>query len=115
MTTPSRTAHAELLQLKRWNTPTIYNGWEQITRHDPSAAGFNLEETRDYMPQTGQLKHLVLPTESAHVRVDTGVSQGDSISVLCPGRPAVQMSSAPGSWVVPRVAPVLPSTTVTRA
>jgi hypothetical protein len=24
-------AHAELLKLKRWNTPTIYNGWEQIT------------------------------------------------------------------------------------
>ena len=29
-----RLSDAELLQLKRWNTPTIYNGWEQITRHD---------------------------------------------------------------------------------
>ncbi len=29
-----RLSHAELLQLKRWNTPTIYNGWEQITQHD---------------------------------------------------------------------------------
>ena len=27
-------SHSELLQLKRWNTPTIYNGWEQITQHD---------------------------------------------------------------------------------
>ena len=27
---PSRAlSHADLLQLKRWNTPTIYNGWEQ--------------------------------------------------------------------------------------
>lgn len=47
--------HSELLQLKRWNTPTIYNGWEQITRHDPCADAFNLEETRDFMPQMGPM------------------------------------------------------------
>ena len=47
--------HAELLQLKRWNTPTIYNGWEQITRHDPAHDAFNLEETRDFMPQMGPM------------------------------------------------------------
>ena len=45
--------HAELLQLKRWNTPTIYNGWEQITKRDRTKDGFNLEETRDFMPQMG--------------------------------------------------------------
>jgi len=44
-------SHADLLQLKRWNTPTIYNGWEQITRRDPAADAFNLEEVRDFMPQ----------------------------------------------------------------
>ena len=48
-------SHADILQLKRWNTPTIYNGWERITRHDPAAAGFNLEETRDFMPQMGPM------------------------------------------------------------
>lgn len=47
--------HSELLQLKRWNTPTIYNGWEQITKRDPAAEGFNLEETRDFMPQMGPM------------------------------------------------------------
>jgi 4-hydroxy-4-methyl-2-oxoglutarate aldolase len=47
--------HPDLLQLKRWNTPTIYNGWEQITRHDIAAEGFNLEETRDFMPQMGPM------------------------------------------------------------
>src|SRR5437879_1065239 len=47
--------HAELLQLKRWNTPTIYNGWEQITRHNAAADAFNLEETRDFMPQMGSM------------------------------------------------------------
>ncbi len=47
--------HADLIQLKRWNTPTIYNGWEQITQHDASTEGFNLEETRDFMPQMGPM------------------------------------------------------------
>jgi regulator of RNase E activity RraA len=47
--------HSELLQLKRWNTPTIYNGWEQITRHDRTRDAFNLEETRDFMPQMGPM------------------------------------------------------------
>jgi regulator of RNase E activity RraA len=39
--------------LKRWNTPTVYNGWKQITRHDAAADGFNLEEVHDFMPQMG--------------------------------------------------------------
>ena len=47
--------HSDLLQLKRWNTPTIYNGWEQITKHNACADGFNLEETRDFMPQMGPM------------------------------------------------------------
>jgi regulator of RNase E activity RraA len=46
---------AELISLKRWNTPTIYNGWEQITSHDSSKDGFNLEESRDFMPQMGPM------------------------------------------------------------
>lgn len=48
-------SHSELLELKRWNTPTIYNGWEQITRHDTGRDGFNLEPVTDYMPQMGPM------------------------------------------------------------
>ncbi len=48
-------SHADLLKLKRWNTPTIYNGWEQITDHAIAAAGFNIEEVRDFMPQMGPM------------------------------------------------------------
>ncbi len=48
-------SHAELLELKRWNTPTIYNGWEQITKRDRGREGFNIEETRDFMPQIGTM------------------------------------------------------------
>jgi 4-hydroxy-4-methyl-2-oxoglutarate aldolase len=52
---PERLSHPELLQLKRWNTPTIYNGWEQITQGDAARDAFNLEETRDFMPQMGPM------------------------------------------------------------
>ena len=46
--------HGELLKLKRWNTPTIYNGWEQITRHD-RRTHFNQEAVHDFMPQMGPM------------------------------------------------------------
>jgi 4-hydroxy-4-methyl-2-oxoglutarate aldolase len=45
----------EISQLRRWTTPTVYNGWEQITRRDTSADGFNLEEARDFMPELGPM------------------------------------------------------------
>lgn len=51
----NRLPHSHLLQLKRWNTPTIYNGWEQITRHDIARQCFNLEESVDFMPQMGPM------------------------------------------------------------
>ena len=47
--------HEQMLELKRWNTPTIYNGWEQITKHDIAGEAFNIEETRDFMPQMGPM------------------------------------------------------------
>jgi 4-hydroxy-4-methyl-2-oxoglutarate aldolase len=47
--------YGDLLQLKRWNTPTIYNGWEAFTRHDRTKGFFNREETRDYMPEMGPM------------------------------------------------------------
>ncbi len=48
-------SHEQILELKRWNTPTIYNGWEQITRHDSGKDGFNLEPVVDFMPQMGPM------------------------------------------------------------
>lgn len=66
-----RLTHAQLLQLKRWNTPTIYNGWEQITKHDIARSGFNIEETRDFMPQMGPMVGyavtvVIEPSNPAH-------------------------------------------------
>lgn len=52
--------HAQMLRLKRWNTPTIYNGWEAITRHDRTKGWFNREETRDFMPEMGPMVGRVI-------------------------------------------------------
>src|SRR5215510_9607942 len=67
--------HSALLELKRWNTPTIYNGWEQITRHDRAADAFNVEETRDFMPQMGSMVGYAItvvcePSNGAHPRAN---------------------------------------------
>lgn len=64
-------SHSDLLQLKRWNTPTIYNGWEQITRRDAGADAFNIEETHDFMPQMGPMVGyavtlVIEPSNAAH-------------------------------------------------
>ena len=64
-------SHADILQLKRWNTPTIYNGWEQITQADVAADAFNLEETRDFMPQMGPMVGyavtvVIQPSDKTH-------------------------------------------------
>jgi regulator of RNase E activity RraA len=61
------------LQFKRWNTPTIYNGWEQITKRDIAWEGFNLEETTDFMPQMGPMVGYAItvviePSQPAHKR-----------------------------------------------
>lgn len=67
----NKLSHSTLLQLKRWNTPTIYNGWEQITKLDAAAPITNLEETTDFMPQMGPMVGyavtlIVEPSNSAH-------------------------------------------------
>ena len=64
--------HKTLLQLKRWNTPTIYNGWEQITAHDITQTGFNREPTTDFMPEMGPMVGYAVtvkfePSKKEHV------------------------------------------------
>ncbi|MEO8409788.1 MAG: NAD(P)-dependent oxidoreductase [Propionivibrio sp.] len=71
--------HAQLLQLKRWNTPTIYNGWEQITAGDASRDGFNREATTDYMPQMG-------------------VMVGRAVTVVCQPSVREHKTANPNAW-----------------
>ena len=51
----SMLTHSDMLKLKRWNTPTIYNGWEAITKKERLDLQFNHDETRDFMPQMGPM------------------------------------------------------------
>ena len=72
--------HQDLLNLKRWNTPTIYNGWEQITNHDIARSCFNREETRDFMPQMGPMVGyavtvVIEPGNKAHKAVTNAWSE----------------------------------------
>lgn len=60
----------ELLQLQRWNTPTVYNGWEAITHYDRCGC-FNTEPTIDYMPNMGSsvgyaVTVIVEPSNAEH-------------------------------------------------
>lgn len=69
--TSRKLPHSELLQLKRLNTPTIYNGWEQITNRDIARECFNIEETLDFMPQMGPMVGysvtlVIEPSQPAH-------------------------------------------------
>lgn len=73
-------AHADLLRLKRWNTPTIYNGWEQITRRNSGADAFNIEETRDFMPQMGPMVGYAItlviePSNASHRQSNPNTGQ----------------------------------------
>ena len=40
------------------------------------------DATKDFLPATGKLVHLVPPATGPHVRVDTGVRQGDSVTAF---------------------------------
>jgi hypothetical protein len=62
----------DMLELQRWNTPTIYNGWEQITKQHAAHDGFNLEETRDFMPEAlPERAELSQPRKKPLSRCDT--------------------------------------------
>jgi regulator of RNase E activity RraA len=79
MTPQTGLKHSDLLMLKRWNTPTIYNGWEQITQRDSAHECFNLEETVDFMPQMGPMV-------------------GYAVTVIIePGNPEHKIAN-PGAW-----------------
>ncbi|HEX6980532.1 MAG TPA: acetyl/propionyl/methylcrotonyl-CoA carboxylase subunit alpha [Alphaproteobacteria bacterium] len=39
------------------------------------------DPTREFLPATGRLAHLRFPAEDAHVRVDTGVRAGDTVTI----------------------------------
>ncbi len=53
----------------------------EINGHAFEARVYAETPARDFLPATGKLRYLKTPQESTHVRVDTGVKQGDEVSV----------------------------------
>ena len=51
-----------------------------IRGHAIEARIYAEDPARDFLPSTGTLVHLRQPRESTHVRVDTGVREGDAIT-----------------------------------
>ncbi|WP_375176312.1 acetyl/propionyl/methylcrotonyl-CoA carboxylase subunit alpha [Marinobacter mobilis] len=49
--------------------------------HAVEARIYAEDPDQDFLPATGTLRYLSTPDESAHVRVDTGVTEGDEISI----------------------------------
>lgn len=56
-------SHSELLELRRWNTPTIYNGWEAISKTDRLDCVMSREGLTDYMPQMGPMVGYAVTVE----------------------------------------------------
>lgn len=52
-----------------------------INGHSLEARVYAEDPNNDFLPATGMLHYLKTPQENAHVRVDTGVLQGDEVSV----------------------------------
>jgi len=52
----------------------------RIDGHAIEARIYAEDPARNFLPSTGKLSYLVPPRESAHVRVDTGVEEGDAIT-----------------------------------
>jgi len=52
----------------------------RINGHAIEARIYAEDPRRDFLPAPGRVEHLVLPEESEHVRVETGVRAGDEIT-----------------------------------
>ena len=59
----------------------LLQGELSITGHAIEARVYAEDPSRDFMPAVGTLTHLHQPRPGRHVRVDTGVREGDAISV----------------------------------
>lgn len=53
----------------------------EIAGHAFEARLYAEDPDRDFLPATGQLRHLRFPQENHHVRIDTGVRKGDEIGI----------------------------------
>jgi regulator of RNase E activity RraA len=56
-------SHSDLMELRRWNCPSVYNGWEAITKRDRLECSRSLEPIVDYAPQMGPMVGYAVTVE----------------------------------------------------
>ena len=95
MSSHNTLSHDTLLKLKRWNTPTIYNGWEAYTKHDRTQGCFNLERTTDFMPEMGPMVGYAIT-----VKIQPSNSQWPSKNPNCWAQYREYVASIPGPKIV---------------
>lgn len=55
---------SEILELRRWSTPTVYNGWEFVTQRDRLECNLSWEPgLTDFMPQMGPMVGYAVTVE----------------------------------------------------
>ena len=74
--------------LVAWQLRVAAGGTLPLKQHELAINGHAFEARiyaenprRGFLPHTGRLHHLIAPTASANVRVDTGVRFGDAVSI----------------------------------
>jgi 3-methylcrotonyl-CoA carboxylase alpha subunit len=77
------------LDLVEWQLIVAAGGALPRRQDDIAANGHAVEvrlyaenPEKNFMPQTGRLSHLRFPAPSPHIRVDTGIREGDSVSMF---------------------------------
>ena len=56
--------HSQLLELRRWNTPTVYNGWECVTKRNRLDCNCSWEPGLvDFTPQMGPMVGYAVTVE----------------------------------------------------
>ncbi len=56
-------SHSDILELRRWNTPTIYNGWEAVTKRERLDCALSWEEITDFTPHVGPMVGYAVTVE----------------------------------------------------
>ena len=76
------------LDLVEWQLLVASGGPMPCTQEQLSISGHAVEAriyaedpSREFLPSTGRLRHFKTPSASPHIRIDTGVRQGDEVSI----------------------------------
>ncbi|MCC5858267.1 MAG: acetyl/propionyl/methylcrotonyl-CoA carboxylase subunit alpha [Ectothiorhodospiraceae bacterium] len=69
------------LQVATGGTLPMEQNQLRIQGHAFEARIYAEDAARDFLPATGTIRHMRTPAEGPHVRIDTGVREGDTISV----------------------------------